>query len=194
MAVDLTALRIARMPPTLLDFGGVQQGALGGAALLGNRMGSRWSFAVTAGTMRADEGLYWATMLTQARQEGAIMRVHQAGLVQGVVGTPTVASDTAAGRSVPVTGLVPGAYIRRQFVTFETEDGRYLDLVREPVIADASGNATLLLSNLLRAPLTAGDAVSIAVPTIAGFITDPIPWANDMDEIETFRFTIVEAE
>lgn len=196
MPIDLTALPIASVAPIPYRFGRTQQPPTGGALTRIERQGSRWQFSVTTIFMPLEPlGRRWKALIDRAEDEGAIIALRQPGLALIPPGLPVIATDTAIGRVIPVEGAEPGYPFRQgQFVSFVTEDGRYCDELLEQAIADASGEAELLIRNLLRAPLTAGDAVEVGPARAQGTIeiTDHGSWSEDRKV--SYSFTLTEDE
>ncbi len=193
MPVDLTGLPIADLVPTPYAFGRVQRPPTGGALTRIERMGSRWQFAVTTPSMPEEPlGRRWKALLDRAEDEGAVIALRAPGFALMAAGSPVIASDTLVGRTIPVTGALPGHPFRQgQFVSFVTEDGRYADKLLEQAIADADGQAELLIRNLLRAPLTAGDIVEVSPAKAQGTIeiTDHGSWSEDRKVRYSFVLT-----
>lgn len=194
--IDLTGIPVASAMPMVVDMGGVVGAASGGASSRVNRLGTRWAWRFETAPMPAGGvGAYWSGMLAQARYAGARLKVSQPGFAIGAPGSPVVSAATASGRNVPVSGLTPGYQVRRgQWLSLERAAGdRYLDINLNDVIAAGDGTATLLIANLLRAPLASGDVVNLAAPAIEGWLTDFESWEMGRNRLVTFGFTIAEA-
>ncbi len=194
MSVDLSELRLRAAPPALQEFGGVLTPPTGGVVQTIERVGTRW--AMKFETPQVDwepEGRRWASLLSQARREGARVPIPQPGLAIGAPGLPLVGAATLSGRLVPLTGLTVGYVIRLgQWLTIEADGVGYADQFAEQVVADASGGVTVKLTNLLRVALAGGETVQIGKPTIEGSITEFGEYAVDTDEITSFSFTVSE--
>jgi hypothetical protein len=194
MSIDLTELRISGDDILPLDFGGLLQGPLGGPADRLERQGDRYSANVATPRMYIEpDGRRWSARLLRARKEGGIVAIHQPDLKVGAPGTPSVATATASGRSIPVQGLNRNYVIREgQWLNYIVGGLRYLDQAREEVIADASGNATITLQNLIRTPLTAGAVIDLATPCMEGWIEGDFSIPRATDRITSYTFTISE--
>jgi hypothetical protein len=196
MPVDLTGLPIGDLTPIRYRFGRTQQPPTGGALTRIERMGSRWQFAVTTPFMPLEPlGRRWKALLDRAEDEGAVIALRPPGLQMMAAGSPVIASDTPIGRTIPVSGALAGHPFRQgQFVSFVTEDGRYADELLVQAIANADGEAELLILNLLRAPLTAGDVVEVSPAKAQGSIeiTDHGSWSEDRKV--RYSFTLTEDE
>lgn len=195
MSVDLSPLRLSAATPSLIDFGGVITPPLGGPAQRIERLGSRWSWEFTTPPVRVEaEGRQWAALLTRAAREGAILPVPQPDLVPGNPGAPVVASLTAAGTLVPVSGLAAGYAIGAgRWVSVIVGGTRYLDLIVEDVTASGAGTATLRLANLIRVPFPAGAVVELAAPKVEGWLAGPPSWPLDSARLTGFTFAVQEA-
>jgi hypothetical protein len=194
MSIDLTALPIRAATPMPQRAGGMQASALGGAILQVDRMGDRWSFQFETPQMKLEpDGRLWQALFDQAEGAGAIVRVKQPGFVVGTPGTPVVASNTAAGRSVPLSGLTAGYPVKAgQWLSIIHAGRSYLDKVVADVTASGGGTATVTLKNLIRTPLSAGDVVALAAPVIEGVISGDYnaPWPSN--RLAAFSFTVTE--
>lgn len=198
--IDLTGLPLLPFTPMPLEFGGLQEPALGGPSQWIDRVGGRWAIRFATppidlgNTGAADSaGRFWTGMLTQARREGGRIAVPQPQLPSASPGSPVVASNTASGRFVPVSGLTPGYQVQRgQWLSFRRGTRRYFDMNMNDVVAAGDGTATLLIANLIRKPLVAGDVIDLAEPKIEGWVMDFEQWTVELDGTVAFAFTIRE--
>jgi hypothetical protein len=192
--VDLTAMRLVSATPMPVIFGQSQRPSSGGQAFRVDRLGNRWAFMCTTPPMPIEpDGRIWQTEFNLAERFGGTVRIKQPNFVAGPLGNPTVAADTASGRTVPLTGLTPSSVIRRgQFVSIVSDGRRYLDRVTEQVVADSGGEAEITTLFLLRVPLSEGDVVELGQPKIEGTIdiTTPFDWSRN--RLTSCAFTITE--
>jgi hypothetical protein len=191
MSVDLTDLHINGDELLPLTLGGLMEGFSNDDYL--GRLGDRWAAQISTPPMRIEpDGRLWSARLNRARKEGAIIKIYQPGFVVGAPGSPVVASSTASGRIIPLQGLTPGYAIREgQWFNYIVDGQLYLDQTEEQAIADASGEAEITLSNLIRSPLTFGDAVSF-VPKIEGWIKGEFSIPRSVDGVTSFSFLVSE--
>jgi hypothetical protein len=195
MSVDLTDLRISGDAIMPLLYGGLLTSALGGATARIERLGDRYSAEVSTPAMPIEpDGRRWSARLQKALREGGRIGIYQFGLNIGAPGAPEVATTTASGRMIPVTGLTPYYAVRegQWFNYFDGDGQRYLEQAAEQVIADASGELELPLQNLLRVPLTAGSSIDLAAPCIEGWIEGDFSIPRSVERITSFAFTISE--
>jgi hypothetical protein len=192
--IDLTALPLWKMSPVPLRLGATVKGPLGGSIRI-NRLGDRWSWLVeTTNIALEPDGRRWASLIAQAEREGALLAIAQPRLAVGAPGLPTVAAQTIAGRSVPLAGLSADYTIRQgQWVTVIAGGARYADRAAAQVVASSGGTATVVLENLIRAPLPAGTTVEIGRPKCEGDVFDVSEHVVDVDEVSRFTFRIEEA-
>lgn len=192
--IDFTALSFASAVPMPVNAGGVRMPANGAQSFRVDRMGARWAFDFQTVDMAIEpEGRRWQALFGAADRLGGLFRVRQPGFDPGGPGTPVVSADTAAGREVPVSGLSANYTIRLgQWLSFVVGGQRYLDRVTEQAIADADGEATVKIQNLLRAPLTEGDVVELGVPKIEGSIVMRQAPGWGQDRMTSFAFTVTE--
>lgn len=194
MSVDLTELRIRGDALTMISAGGLLRSALNNVTDRVERLGDCWGAPVETPSMHIEpDGRRWSARLVRAVKEGGIVRIHQPGFAIGAPGSPTVATDTAGGRTIPLAGLTPHYAIREgQWLNYLVAGRYYLDQVREQVIADADGEATVTLQNLLRAPLEVGDVIELARPRLEGWIEGDFSIPRDVERVTSFNFTITE--
>lgn len=195
MSIDLTELKISGDEIMPMDFGGLMPSALGGATERIDRLGNRYMANMGTPAMRIEpDGRRWSSRLLRARREGAIVEIHQPDFPVGAPGSPTVASNTATGRIIPVTGLTPYYAVRegQWFNYFDADGQRYLEQATEQVIADASGELDLPLQNLLRVPILLASPIELAKPCIEGWIDGEFSIPRSVERITSFSFTIAE--
>jgi len=194
LAVDLSALRIATATPLVVEFGGVLTPALGGPIQRIDRVGSRWAFAFETPVMDVEpDGRRWAARLARAKREGALIAIPQPDLDIGNPGAPTVATNIASGKLVPLAGLIPGYRVQEgQWVSLIVGGHRYADQVTGDAVAGADGSATIRIQNLLRAPLVGGEVVEIAEPKVEGSLEGQFSWSLDNRRETSFGFTVTE--
>lgn len=195
MSFDLTGIPIASAVIRPRIFGGLLTPALGGPVQRLDRLGSRYAMAFTTAPMRMEpEGRRWAAMLMRALKEGAICEAPQPDFDVGAPGLPTVATNTASGKVVPITGATPNYTIRMgQWLTIVHGGQRYFDQATEQVILNASGAGSITIQHLLRTPITAGDVVELGIPKIEGWIEDAFEYTLNNDRTTQFQFTVAEA-
>ena len=194
MSIDLTGIPIRMMQPAALRFGGVITPGTGGPTQRVDRIGSRWAFGFETSAMRIEpDGRRWGTLLDRADRDGVLIAIEQPDFDPGAPGRPTVTSNTASGRSVPITGATPNYAVRPgQWVSFVHGGRRYLDKVAEQVVLNSSGAGMLVLLNLIRTPLTAGDVVELGRPMIEGSLEGYQPGAWELERVTAFSFTVRE--
>lgn len=195
MSVDLSALPLRRMAPMPVRPGGRVASPLNGATTFIDRLGARWSFECQTPPMPLEpDGRRWAARLMEASRLGGRIRIAQPGFNTSAPGTPVVASATAAGRLVPLSGVQPGyAFREGQWVSIIIGGQRYADQIAEQAIASTSGTVTIRLQNLLRKPLAGGETVEV-LAVVEGAIQLSDGWNVDNDEVVSFSFTITEDE
>ncbi|MFZ5745281.1 MAG: hypothetical protein ACOY7T_12465 [Pseudomonadota bacterium] len=163
----------------LIDFGFVQRPALGGAVSRINRPGNRWQVELTWPPMRAEDAGVLVRRLSSAVGEGLRVPFPLQGVAQGTPGVVIeVNGSGAAGTSLPVRGLAAGQTIQEGWwLTAIDSDGRYyLHQVAAQAVANGSGQATITITPMLRAPLVDGNDVLLGTPMVEGVITGRIGW------------------
>ncbi|RKF23380.1 hypothetical protein D6851_02600 [Altericroceibacterium spongiae] len=180
--------------PQYRDFGGVMQGALGGAAQRNNRLGNRWRIDVTMPAMQPIEAAEWSVMLPRAVRLGARYPIRQPGLALGSPGAVRVAGAGQAGDSLTLDGFTVGHAIRAgQWVSLVTNGQRYLYKFAENARIGVGGMAKLAIEPLLRVIPQDNDIAEITQPYIEGNLTFE-GGSFDTDALTRgFKFTIDEA-
>lgn len=196
MSVDLTVLKLLSAPPSLMEYGGLLTPALGGPVQRIDRLGTRWSVAVETPPMEMEpDGRKWSALITRAKKQGALIAYPLGDFNPGAPGAPVVAAATQSGTSVSLSGLTSNYAVRAgQPVSIVHLGRRYFDFVSEQVIAGAAGTATIVLQNLLRTPLSAGDVVELAKPKLEGWIDGVLTWPHDLSGVTAFTFSVSEAQ
>jgi hypothetical protein len=183
--------------PRLLDFGSDIVPPFGGALLRLSRLGSRFALDVQMPPMKAEpDGRIWVSRLIRGKSQRVVMEFPQPDLNVGAPGVPLVRSVVAGGSSLPLKGLTPYYPIREgQFMSVIHNGRRYMQKADAETIADASGNADVPITPILRTDLAINDVVEIAVPMIEGAIDgDELGWSLNAARHTGLAFSIVEAE
>ncbi len=156
---------------TPVDFGGKQQGPLGGDAQRVNRLGKRWRCEVELPAMTPALAREWAVDLERGVDEGVAWRVRQVTTPTGSPGAVRVNGAGQAGWSLVVDGGTPG-YVAQKgaFFTLTTGGVRYLYKIAEAVQFSGTGTATLSIEPRLRRIPADNDPVDLATPVIEGLL------------------------
>lgn len=181
--------------PELIDYGFNQKPATGAGALRVDRPGSRFRLEVSFPVMRADTARVFISRLIAAKSEGLRMPYPLLGVNQGNPGSPVVDGSGALGSTLPVRGMTPGYQIKEGFwLTVIDADGvYYLHNVRANTFADASGEATLTIKPILRAPLVDGDTILLGKPMVEGVIEELSSFPLGLaDLVDGLSFTLEE--
>jgi hypothetical protein len=191
-AIDFTELRFSSQVPFSVTNGFVQN-APGGFYRI-DTLGDRWGFRfITPPVAMEPEGRRLQAMFDDAERVGGLFAIRQPGFDVRAPGDPVVSADTLAGKIIPIEGGKPNYEVRiGQWVSVVVGGQRYLDRVMERVVLDGSGAGNLRIKNLIRKPLSEGDAVELGVPKIEGSVTwdEPPPW--DEARMTRFAFTVLE--
>ena len=181
--------------PALIDFGGVLRPSTGGALLRVDRQGSRYKAALTFPPFDDPaHGRVIVSRLIRAKRIG--LRVEFPLLAPQSCEDATVDGADQAGTSLRVRGLWPRRAVREGFwLNIVRADGQhFLHNVADQALADASGKATLSLSEMLRWPFADGDRVKLVRPMIEGIVDgDEQAWAISVEKFVSIEFTVEEA-
>lgn len=191
---SLPGIRTAE--PQLLDFGAVQQGALGGAAQRLNRLGNRFGLAVELPpAVSATHGRIYVAKLLRALTEGAIYKFPQPGLVIGTPGSVLINGGGQSGSSLALDGFSAGYTVGQgQFFSIIHDGRRYLHQAAEEVTANGAGQMTLPITPMLRISPADNAVCEFAVPYIEGFVSgDSAKWQLMLEPYHAITFSITEA-
>lgn len=178
------------------DYGFLQRGSIGAATQRINRKGNRYNISMTYGPFPPEQGNLFVSRLLQARSEG--LRIPYPLLVsQGNAGSPTVDGAGQQGTSLNITGLTRDYAIREGYrLSIENASGRhYVHTVKTGDIADALGEATIVLTEQLRHAFADGDTIHLSKPMIEGYPEgDAGMWQASADRLIGISFSMVEIE
>lgn len=136
------------------------------------RMGSRWAFDVRLEPQDSESAMDWVDVETES--ETCVWPVPLIDFDPGPEGAPKIDGAGQTGSTVNLKGLTPNLIIRKgQWFSVITSSRRYLYRARSEVVADATGDAAVPLTTLLRVPHANNDVVEIEEPKIEGFVTMP---------------------
>jgi hypothetical protein len=192
---NLPGMRSAE--PQLLDFGGVQQGALGGAAQRLNRLGNRFAISVELPpALSATDGRVYVARLLKALTAGAIYPFPQPDLAIGDPGAPLVNGAGQSGSVLNLKGFIAGYLIREgQFFSIIHNGRRYLHQASAEIAADGSGNVALPITPMLRISPANNAVCEFALPYIEGFVSgDSARWKLLLEPYHSIAFNISEAQ
>ena len=134
-----------------------------GSAQTARFPGSRWRFSLSFSNLESAEARQLEALV--ARLDGQSGRVRLWDFarrgVQGV-GAPVVSADGQLGSRLATSGWAKGRQVLAagDYLTV----GGELKRVLEPVVADGNGAALVLISPMLRAAPTRGEAIEVAHP------------------------------
>jgi hypothetical protein len=165
---------------SLVDFGTVQLGALGGTAQRINRLGARWRVEVQLPPMTTAEARVWAAALTRGLREGVSWKLRQVGTPTGSPGAVLVNGANQAGGSLIVDGGTAG-YVAKagQWLSILTGGRRYLHQLAATTQLSGTGTGTLQIEPLLRVSPADNAPVELGAPVIEGLLSTPPGWSID---------------
>lgn len=168
----------------VIDYGMTLRPSTGAAALRVNRAGSRYRVAVTWPPMQPDTARVFLSRFQQGQREGLRIDYPLLGLSQGSPGSPVVDGANPTGTTLPVRGLTPGYAVKEGYALtlIDASGVRYLHFAAAPVMASATGTASLTLTLPIRAPLADGSTILLSKPTVEGLVTD-IGWTLSVDRL-----------
>jgi hypothetical protein len=195
MTIDLTSLSAQVATPRLLDWGSELVPSLGGVTQRLNRLGSRHAIDVVLPPMRIEpDGRLWISRLKRGKTEGVQFAFPQVEFDVSSPGTPLVKTAVSGGTSVALKGLTPRYAIKEGQWFSVIHSGRsYLHSSDAQVIVDASGDATVTVTPMLRTALSVNDVVNLGKPIIEGSLSgDEVAWTLEMARTVGLQFTVSE--
>lgn len=179
----------------LIDFGGFLQPGLGGRVQRIDRPGNRFKLVVTMPPLRsAEDGRIWVSRLIRGKSEGVRIDYPLLDFNPGTPGAVVIDGAGQAGRTLLVRGATPNyAFREGQPFSIEQDDQHYLYFVDGPALADASGDASLSISPMLRAETIDGAVCHFGKPMIEGYIMgDEWRWQMSLEHHIGIQFEIAE--
>lgn len=180
----------------LQDFGTMLVPGLGGPVQRVNRMGSRFRGTFTLPPMRMKAGRVWIARLIRGKTEGVRMPLPLLDFDPGAPGNVLINGADQAGSSLTVDGATPN-YVFREGQPFSIETGgkHHLYMVAQETLANASGQATLPITPMLRRPHLNDDVCHFGKPMIEGFIMgDELAWNLALGHFVGIQFDIAESQ
>lgn len=183
--------------PRYVFFGVDQTPTMGGTAGRISRMGDRWAIDVeTYPAEYTAHGMAYLSRLVRGLKAHVLTGFPEPGVTPRSYGAPVVASAGASGKSLPVSGLIPGDVIREgKFFSLVISGQRFLYQVAvEDVTVAPDGTAVLSIEPMLRRQPAAGAVLEIEAPKIEGFIQgNEQSWNVSRSKYLPFNFSIQES-
>ncbi len=178
--------------PTFIDAGFTQRGVQSLSRI--DRKGGRYTLACTYGPFHPEEGRVMVARLVAGKQEGirvAFPLLHS----QGAPGNARLDGAAATGKIIDLDGLTPGYVAKEGYWLSLVKDGQhYLHSVRTGGRANAAGQLTLTLNEMLRDSFPDNAVVNLARPMVQGFVQgDRASWQYAVDRMIPIEFAIEEA-
>jgi hypothetical protein len=194
MAIELPSapgIRSAR--PRLIDFGGEQEGALGGPSKRIDRAGNRYGIEITLPPLPEEpDGRIYLSRLRRAKKEGARYAFPQPGFDVGAPGAAVVDGAGQTGTSLALRGMTPRYPIKEGRFFNIIQDGRYyLYAAAAQAIVAADGTVTVTLEDMLRRITVDGATCVFGRPMIEGSIGE-VSWDVMLDPFIGVAFSITE--
>jgi hypothetical protein len=167
MSVTLPAHEFQDVAYIPLDYGGTLSGVLGGDDQRLNRLGNRMAVRITTKPL--------------------------ANVDVGSPGSPVVATGVSGGSALGISGLSSGYVLREgQPLSIIHSGRRYLHFV-DADTASTGGAATISVTPMIRAALTVGDTIELALPMIEGLLDgDPVAWERSAASVASFTYVVKE--
>jgi len=182
----------AAMTPRLVSGRAELRPAWGGDIQRINRAGSRFAMDVTLPVLTYMDAQDWSDINDETAT--VTMQIVQPGLDVGAPGVTLVKGAGQSGTTLIIDGFTPYYVLRKnQWISVSTSGRLYAYRVKTEVAADATGEASVVLTTMLRAVHADNDPVEIAEPRIEGFATVPEDaWATNTAGHVALSFTIEE--
>lgn len=181
--------------PQLIDFGFFQRPSTGGAVTRIDRAGMRHRVEFTFPPTPADTARIYLSRIERAKSEGIRMPFLLMGVDQSGGGTPVVSGTSAAGTSLPVTGMTPAFVVKEGWwlSVVDADDVSYLHHVTADTTVAGGGTATLPIWPPLRGPLPNAAVIQLTAPIIEGNVVGDFKWPQPVDGLIEFGFSVEEA-
>jgi hypothetical protein len=178
------------------DFGLFLTPGLGGPVQRINRLGDRFRGSFTMPPMPQKQARPWVARLIRGKREGVRMAYPLLDFDPGAPGTVLINGAAQTGSSLIVDGATPYyAFREGQVFSILTGAKHHIYMVATETIANATGQATLPLTTLLRRPHADNDVCHFAQPMIEGFVMgDEIGWQISVDKLFGIQFDIAESQ
>lgn len=182
----------AAMTPRLVTGRAELRPAWGGDIQRLNRAGSRYAIDVTMPVMTYADAQDWSDINDETST--VTMQIVQPGFDPGAPGTTLVKGAAQSGTTLIIDGFTPYYVLRKnQWISVSTGGRLYAYRVKTEVVASSLGEASVVLTTMLRVSPADNDPVEIAAPRIEGFATVPgDAWATSTAGHVALSFTIEE--
>jgi hypothetical protein len=160
-----------------------------------DRKGGRFKLSLTYGPYRPDDARVMVSRLLAGKQEG--LRVPYPLLhSQGSPGSPLLNGAVNSGRTLVLDGFTPGYFCKEGYVLSLVKSGQhFLHTVRTGGRANASGELTITLNELVRDTFADNTVVNFAKPMIEGLVEgDTWAWGVAIDRVTPIEFTLEEVQ
>ena len=170
MSVSISCTRIAGLDIRPRLFSGNQEGVLGGADLPIPRMGDRFAVDVLTAQLRQDaESRLLIAMLMEATTADARIELRLPNAPRPIGGGIVADGAGQLGSTLMLRGAFrQTAFLHGRFFSIVHAGIHHVHMVREQVIADASGRVALPIWPMLRFQTADGDACHFDRPMIEG--------------------------
>lgn len=182
----------ASMTPRLVTGRAELRPAWGGDIQRLNRVGSRFAIDVVMPVMTYADAQDWSDINDETAT--VTMQIVQPGLDPGAPGVTLVKGASQSGTTLIIDGFTPYYVLRKnQWISVSTGGRLYAYRVKTEVVASALGEASVVLTTMLRASPADNSPVEITEPRIEGFATVPDDaWATNAAGHVALSFTIEE--
>lgn len=177
--------------PTLVDAGFTQRG-LGSLQRI-ERKGTRYKLACTFGPFTPEIARVMVARLIRGKQEG-VRLPYPLQHSQGSPGAPLLNGAVSTGREIVLDGLTAGYVCKEGYWLSLVKDGRhYLHNVKTGGMANASGQLTITLNEMVRNSFADNTVVHLAKPMVEGLVEgDEWAWSLSVDRVTPIEFTLEE--
>ena len=192
MTVTLpTSPGFSNVKPYLIDPGGIERSALGGASQRINRMGWRFGMDCALPPLESPLAEKWVAQLNAGQSQGVIFNVSQPNIV--VVPANLRIRVASAGTVLSVENAAPGYLIRSgQFISFVVSGKIYCCQVFDDVTFPSSGQAVVGLVTPLRVLVSVATPLEIVAPKIEAWLVDDRSWDIDKARLYGVSFKVKE--
>lgn len=156
-------------PPTVVSLRNDVTSLIGGNRQRNSRKGDHYRASFNMPPMAPAEAMVWRSLMTGA--DTLVMAIPQPDFDTGAPGTQVLVKGAGQlGTVLVVDGVTPQyAFRKGQMITIITSGRRWTYGIDAETVANAAGQATLVLEVMIRTLHADNDLIEVAEPKIEGF-------------------------
>lgn len=181
---------LGQVRTTFIDSGFTQSGISSDARI--DRKGSRYQLECSYGPYYPHQAAIMESTIIAAKREG-IRIAYPLQVPQGGAGNPVMDGGSQTGRLLSIRGLIPHYVCGLFWLSIEHNGKHFLHNVQIGGRANAAGELTVTLNEVLRDNFPDGTKIHLSRPMVEGLIQgDEMPWTTDHNRTTGYSFTFRE--